>query len=79
MFSFQAPDVSWNRPFKAKLVKLYGEWIEHGKKTYTKFGNVRAASKSQLADMIVESWKVISEEAKVQSTYDLSAGTILPH
>ena len=28
----QAADVSWNKPFKANMVKQYDEWLENGKK-----------------------------------------------
>ena len=52
----------WNKPFKAKLVSLYDEWLEHGDKTYTKHNNVRAPSKIQLVEMVLTAWKSISED-----------------
>ena len=44
------------------MTLLYGQWLEFGEKSYTKFNNVRAPSKTQLVDMVLESWKNISEE-----------------
>ena len=65
----KAPDVVWNRPFKQKLVSLYDQWLESGEKSYTRFDNVRAPSKTQLVDMILESWKNITEETICKSFF----------
>ena len=59
----------WNRPFKQKLVSLYDQWLESGEKSYTRFDNVRAPSKTQLVDMILESWKNITEETICKSFF----------
>jgi hypothetical protein len=38
----QAPDVSWNAPFKAKIRQYYDEWIATGDRMeYTAAGNPR--------------------------------------
>ena len=58
----QAPDVSWNAPFKAKLRELYNKWMANAPKTFTKAGNVRAPSRATLCDFVVEAWKSISPE-----------------
>ena len=58
----QAPDVSWNKPFKSKLRELYDDWLEFGEKTYTKHGNIRAPSKVTICDMVLEAWESISQE-----------------
>ena len=57
----QAPDVSWNKPFKGCLKKLYNDWLENGNHTYTKSNNIRAPTKTDLADMVVKSWASLSE------------------
>ena len=51
------------------MTKLYGEWLEKGAKTYTKSNNVRAPSKDQLVDMVLEAWKSLSEEAICKSFF----------
>merc|ERR1711884_68427 len=51
----QAPDVSWNAPFKAKLRELYNKWMANAPKSYTKSGNVRAPSREAFAG-VSEFW-----------------------
>lgn len=63
----QAPDVSWNRPFKTSMRNQYDEWLRSGEKTYTAAGNVRAVSKSQLCDMVVKAWEDLSSDIIVKS------------
>ena len=65
----QAPDVSWNKPFKAKLRELYGKWLEHGNHTFTKHGNIRAVSKNDLCDMVLQAWNHVSEEIIIKSFF----------
>ena len=65
----QTADVSWNRPFKCKMIKLFNAWIESGEKTFTKQNNVRACSKTQLVDMVLESWKSLDEEMICKSFF----------
>ena len=63
----QAPDVSWNRPFKSHLRNQYDEWLLSGEKTYTAAGNLRAVSKTTLCDMVVKAWESISSTLIVKS------------
>ena len=58
----QAPDVSWNFPFKNRLRELYDTWLSDAEKTYTKAGNMRAPSKMELCDFIVDAWNSIPKE-----------------
>ena len=37
----QAPDLLWNKPFKAKIVEYYDEWIENVIHEYTAAGNLK--------------------------------------
>ena len=63
----QAPDVSWNRPFKSHLRNQYDEWLLSGEKTYTAAGNLRVVSKTTLCDMVVKAWESISSTLIVKS------------
>ena len=36
----QAPDVSWNKPFKALVAEQYDEWMASGVQEYTEAGNM---------------------------------------
>ena len=58
----RAPDVSWNKPFKAALTEEFDNFMEFGEKTYTKGGNVRAMSMMQMCDAVVRSWEKITPE-----------------
>lgn len=63
----QAPDVSWNGPFKAHLREEYDNWIEMAPKTFTKATNVRAPTKSDIYDMILRAWKKLDTDLIVKS------------
>ncbi len=63
----QAPDVCWNRPFKAKIQDAYEDWMEKGEKSYTNAGNIRAPDLRVLLTWIYESWQNLSEEMIIKS------------
>ncbi|KPP73949.1 hypothetical protein Z043_106927 [Scleropages formosus] len=48
----QPADVSWNRPFKAKLSELYDKWLFSGPVDKTKHGNRKHPSKALLLTWI---------------------------
>lgn len=37
----QAPDVSWNKPFKQRIEEYYTEWLHNGIMSFTPAGNLR--------------------------------------
>ena len=63
----QTCDVVWNSPLKAHLRTLWNQWMKTGEKSYTKGGNLRTMSKTQLVNNIVSAWNMISEETIVKS------------
>ena len=63
----QPADVSWNRPFKAKIAELYDEWLFTGPIDTTKSGNRRAPSKPLLLQWIKIAWGIISPEIIIKS------------
>jgi len=40
----QAPDVSWNKPFKTRVTELYDQWLSEGVHNYTEGGNIKQFS-----------------------------------
>ena len=58
----QPADVSWNRPFKAKLSELYDEWLFSGVIEKTPKGNRRPPPKALLLRWIKAAWDGISPE-----------------
>ena len=58
----QAPDVSWNKPFKQKIQEYYHNWLRDGKKSYTAAGNLRAPPIEEYLKWIVEAWENITPD-----------------
>ena len=64
----QTLDVCINQPFKSRMEELFDEFMcNDSMHTYTKGGNLRAPSKTQLCDMIVKAWETISPDMVVKS------------
>ena len=63
----QAPDVYWNAPFKAKVRQLYENWMLHGKKSYTKSGNMRAPSMEVYLKWIGDTWDQLPKDLIIKS------------
>ncbi|KAI1699801.1 tc5 transposase DNA-binding domain-containing protein [Ditylenchus destructor] len=59
----QAPDLSWNAPFKAKIRELYDIWIANqDRMEYTKQGNMKAPSMEVYLEWIRQAWAALPEE-----------------
>ena len=43
----QAPDVCWNKPFKARMTELYDQWLSEGVHQFTEGGNMKVPSKEK--------------------------------
>ena len=41
----QAPNVCWNKRFKARMTKLYDQWLNEGVHQCTKDGNTKPLSR----------------------------------
>jgi DDE superfamily endonuclease len=63
----QAPDVSWNQPFKAKLKHLFDDWMANGEKSFTKGRNPRPPSVDVYLGWVVEAWESVSVETVERS------------
>ena len=77
----QAPDVSWNKPFKAAYVEQYEKWLqEQGCKeeNRTSAGNQRSPSKFLLCKWVVEAWKTVSSSIIIKS-FKICALTTKPN
>ena len=58
----QAPDVSWNKPFKTMVTELYNNWLSQGIQEYTPSGNLKAPPKKLMVEWVLESWASLSPE-----------------
>uniref|UniRef100_A0A914WMQ7 DDE-1 domain-containing protein n=1 Tax=Plectus sambesii TaxID=2011161 RepID=A0A914WMQ7_9BILA len=55
----QAPDVSWNKPFKQKIEEYYNEWLLNGEMAYTLAGNMRAPPMETYLQWVVDAWNLL--------------------
>ena len=46
----QAPDVSWNKPFKAHVTEKYDDWLANGIYEYTAGGNMKPAPRRKVPE-----------------------------
>ena len=59
----QAPDVSWNKPFKAMCTEKYDEWLKaEGIHQETEAGNLKPLSHRTIVDWILDDWNELSSE-----------------
>ena len=59
----QAPDVSWNKPFKAHTTELYDQWLaEEGINKLTPAGNLKPPPRRTIVNWILEAWEKIGPE-----------------
>ena len=57
----QAPDVSWNKPFKAMCTEKYDQWLaEEGIHNETAEGNLKAPPRRRVVEWILESWSSLA-------------------
>ena len=57
----QAPDLVWNKPFKAICTRKYDEWLaEEGILNETAEGNLKAPPRKRIVQWILDSWASLS-------------------
>ena len=50
----QAPDVAWNKRFKAKVTEKYGAWMTDGAHSFTAAGNMRGRPCGEIVKWVLE-------------------------
>ena len=64
----QTLDVCINRPFKARMEDLFDDFMgDHSKHSFTKGGNLKSASMTQICDMVMEAWNDITPDIILKS------------
>ena len=59
----QAPDVSWNKPFKASICRSHEDWMADGSGVeFTKGGNPRPPPMMTYLQWVVDAWASISSD-----------------
>ncbi|KAL2091434.1 hypothetical protein ACEWY4_013697 [Coilia grayii] len=74
----QAPDVVWNKPFKASLHESYDRWMAgDADKTYTAGGNTRAPARRLLVAWVLKAWDELNTEL-VKKSFKECGLTVAP-
>lgn len=58
----QAPDVAWNKPFKAKVTEKYDAWMADGAHSFTAAGNMRGPPRREIVKWVLEAWETVDRE-----------------
>ena len=62
----QAPDISWNKPFKERYTELWNEFI-NADKTYAVGDNLRAPTRETCVRWLTEAWASVTNETIIMS------------
>ena len=63
----QASDVCWNKPFKARMTKLYDQWLSEGVHQFTEGGNMKLPSRKRIIEWVLDAWSQLSKENIIKS------------
>nr|CAD2183963.1 unnamed protein product [Meloidogyne enterolobii] len=63
----QAPDISWNFPFKNSIKEQHTDWMIHGQKPTTSSGNLKAPAIETYLEWIYKAWDSLSKDLIVKS------------
>ena len=50
----QAPDVSWNKPLKSRIIDVYNEWLTDGVQQFTKGGNQKPPLRRKMVEWVLK-------------------------
>ena len=57
----QAPVVCWNKPFKARMAKLYDQWLSEDVHQFTEGGNMKPPSRKGIIEWVLDAWSQLSK------------------
>ncbi|RMX41294.1 hypothetical protein pdam_00017738, partial [Pocillopora damicornis] len=63
----QAPDVVWNKPFKANVTEKYDEWMAGEAHSFTAAGNMRAPARREIVKWILAAWDGLDKTMIINS------------
>ena len=63
----QIADVSWNKPFKGRMIDLYNELMVEGVQQFTKGGNQKPQPRLKIVQWVLEAWNGLSSKAVINS------------
>lgn len=71
----QAPDVSWNKPFKSLCQIAYDEWMAETEHELTPAGRMKAPSRRSCVDRILSAWESLPAEV-IKKSFETCAITL---
>eukprot|EP01026_Neomeris_dumetosa_P038010 TRINITY_DN30920_c2_g3_i2.p2 TRINITY_DN30920_c2_g3~~TRINITY_DN30920_c2_g3_i2.p2 ORF type:complete len:170 (-),score=23.40 TRINITY_DN30920_c2_g3_i2:475-984(-) len=63
----QPADVSWNQPFKCKIIEFFNEWMEKERHEKYKNGNCKPPPPERICEWVRDAWNEIKPELIVES------------
>ena len=58
----QASDACWNKPFKARMTKLYDQWLSEGVHQFTEGVNMKPLSRKRIIESVFGAWSQLPKE-----------------
>ena len=58
----QAPDVCLNKPYKARMTKLYNQWHSESVHQYSEGGNMKPPFRKIIIEWVLDGWSQLSKE-----------------
>ena len=62
----QAPDMSWNNPFKARMTESYDQWL-NGVHQFTEGGNMKLPPRKRIVEWLLDTWSQLYKENNTKS------------
>ena len=63
----QAPDASWNKPFKLLVSEQHDDWMANGLHHYIEAGNMYPLSRKMIVEWVLEGWSQLAQDVVVKS------------
>ena len=57
-----APDVCWNKPFKARMTELCDQWLSESVHQLTESANMKPSSRKRIIEWILDAWSQLPKE-----------------
>ena len=70
----QAPDLVWNKAFKAKIQEFYHDWLANRVHEYTTAGNMKPVPLRKIVQWVLQAWGSLSKEMIINSMKSYALG-----
>ena len=70
----QAPDLVWNKPFKARIQEFFDDCLANAKHQCTPAGNMKPVPRRLVVEWVIKSWEELSNETVSSSMESCALG-----